>query len=439
MATGQPRRTVCCEEWGTITIGLPGAPLSFDEIGGIFRQWKAQTGTEPSLFFDFRGNKLTPKNWSGVAPGDGVQLEVSPIGSTGLSSEQRQALDLNISLMLQAALTGGSLEMAEGELGSSGQRLQAILAAFCRDLVKARRHQVIRRYSLVRMATRCIRGRTVFPAQVFESIRRPGYFASEWVALDEDTAENRFIKAVLALFRPRACGNLRYQLDDLLCQYEGVQLPASALMEWRRIRFDRLSREYSRLLELGKALIDGEFPGLFSGMRTATTEIVFTAKVFESFVGVEVSRLAESRGYIVKRQPRGQHLGTWKGGAFDGRKVFELVPDIQLIRGGAEPRSLVIDTKWKRLTPTSAQYGISIDDVYQVVTYAVRFGHTHGILVYPWIGEGNPLGDAQNVTMPLATSRGTIHITVAYVPMLEAGFPNLYDGISQLLDHAVCG
>lgn len=435
MTGAKGRRTVRCEEWEPVRIGVPGAPLSFAELEQVFSKWRARTGTDPASYFEVRGNTLVPKNWTGVAPGDDVQLEVTPIGSSSLNPAERDALDRNISLMLQASLTGGSMELAEGDISQSGERMNVLLLAFCRLLSKARRRQVIRKYTPARMATRCTRGRTVFPAQVFESVRRPGYFVSEWVALDEDTPENRFIKVVLSRFRPRVSGSLRYKIDELICEFDAVGLVSFPEAEWRRIRFDRLPREYVALLRLGKALLDGEVPGLLSGLADAAAEIVFTARVYEAFVAAEITRVAEARGYRAEAQPRGRYFGKWENGAHRGRSAFELIPDIQLYRDGANPVSCVIDTKWKRLVPSSPQYGISLDDVYQVVSYAVRFGHTNAILAYPWIGNGNPLGgNAHYITLPMSASSGQIQVTIVFVPMLEERFATWQGRIGSLLD-----
>lgn len=421
-------------------VGTPDASLTFHELEQIYSKWRTRTGTDPGSYFDLRGNVLIPKNWTGVAPGDDVQLEVSPIGSLELNASERSVLDRNITLMLESSLTGGSLEMAEGDLVHSGDRTHVLLQAFCRALGKARRRQVIRKYTPTRMATRCTRGRTVFPAQVFETIRRPGYFVSEWVALDEDTAENRFIKAVLSRFRPRVSGLLRYKLEEMLCDFDNVARTSSPEVEWRRIRFDRLPREYVILLKLGKALIDGEAPGLLSGMTDATAEIVFTARVYEEFVASEISRVASARGYRAEAQPRGQYFGKWESGAYRHRPVFELIPDIQLHKSGPSPVSCVIDTKWKRLIPSSPQYGISLDDIYQVVTYASRFGHKHAILAYPWIGNGDPLGGtAQYITLPMWSDTGNVRVTIIFVPMLEDRFATWRERIGSLLDSLEMG
>lgn len=431
----QLRRTVRCEEWKPLRVGTPDAPISFQELEQIFLKWSARTGTDPASYFDLRGNTLIPKNWTGVASGDDVQLEVSPIGSLELNDSERNILDRNISLMLESSLTGGSMETADGDLVHSGERTHLLLQTFCRALGKARRRQVIRTYTPNRMATRCMRGRTVFPAQVFEAIRRPGYFVSEWVALDEDTAENRFIKAVLSRFRPRVSGLLRYKLEEMLCDFDSVTCISNTDIEWRRIRFDRLSREYVTLLNLGKALVDGEAPGLLSGTVNAAAEIVFTARVYEEFVASEVSRVASARGYRVEAQPRGQYFGKWTSGAHRHRSAFEMIPDIQLHKSAPIPVSCVIDTKWKRLVPSSPQYGISRDDIYQVVTYASRFEHKHAILAYPWIGSGDPLGSgAQYITLPMSSSSGDIRVTIFFVPMLEDRFATWRDRISALLD-----
>jgi 5-methylcytosine-specific restriction enzyme subunit McrC len=436
MRNEKGRRTITCEEWEPIPVGVPGAQLSFEDLGNIFSRWRTQTGTDPSNYFDLRGNTLIPRNWSGVAPGDDVQLEVLPIGSAGLLPAQRAVLDGNISLMLQASLTGGSMELGEGEVSRAGQRVEALLLAFCRLLAKARRRQVIRRYSPERMSTRCTRGRTVFPAQVFESIRRPGYFVSEWVALNEDTPENRVLKAVLGRSRARVSGSLRYKLDELLCEFENVSLVSSPESEWRRIRFDRLSRDYSILLKLGKSLLDGEAPGFFSGLASATTEIVFTARVYESFVASQLGRIAVAHGYRAEFQPRGRYFGQWRDGRHSGRSSFELIPDIQLYRDGNNSVSCVIDTKWKRLIPASTRYGINLDDIYQIVTYAVRFGHTHGILAYPWIGGGNPFGGTANyISIPMVDNGTKIKVLITFIPMLDNGFANWQRQAAALLEN----
>jgi 5-methylcytosine-specific restriction endonuclease McrBC regulatory subunit McrC len=127
-------------------------------------------------------------------------------------------------------------------------------------------------------------------------------------------------------------------------------------------------------------------------------------------------------------------LGKWGSGAHSGKQAFELIPDMQLYRDGTQPVSCVIDTKWKRLVPTSAQYGISLDDVYQVVTYAARFGHSHAILAYPWIGNGNPLGSGEHfISMPLAASSGQVNVVAMFFPMLEERFASWENRVASLL------
>lgn len=434
MDTGPIRRVVQCEEWNRIDVGEAGAPISFDEVGEIFKFWRMHTGTDPGAYFDFRGNKLIPRNWTGVAPGENVQIEVLPVGALGLSPSLRQVLDQNISLMLQTCFAGSSLDLGESNLGQYGQRVEVLLASMCGKLEKARRRQIIRQYTPARMRTRFPRGRIVFPRQVYEHIRRPGYFYSEWVSLDEDTAENRFIKAALVRSRPTASGSLRCIIDKLLCDLGSVTVPSAPAQEWRRIRFDRLSKDYIDVLKLAKSLIDDEMPGIFSGLTNASSEVVFTARVFEQFIGNEIGRIASSHGYMVEKQSRGKYLGKWTQGTFRGENVFEVIPDIQLRCYQESRLSCVIDTKWKRLYPNSRQFGVGIDDIYQILSYAIRFGHKQGVLVYPWVAKGTPVGDPLSVPMVVSGGNVSMRVYIAFVPMLEAGFVSLRERIEKLLD-----
>ena len=419
------RRVVKCEEWEGLRIGEASSDLSFEEVRQIFQYWEKFTGLKPDQYFDIKGHKLTPKGWTGVAPGKTIQLEVLPIGAKSLDQRQLRILDRNISIMLQASITGGSISIPQGDIEPEGQRLQAILLAFSILLESCRRKQIIRKYSARRKSTKFIRGRTVFPHQVFESIRRPGYFFSEWVSLDEDTAENRFLKAILTRFKPKAYGNLKYKFDELICDFDRVSNISEPLREWRRIRFDRLPVDYIELLRISKSLLDGHAPGLFSGISNSNAEIVFTARTFETFIGLQISKISQSLGFKVKKQTRGQYLASWKGGKYKGVDVFEIIPDIQINSLNRSGFTCVLDTKWKRIKPESSQLGISPADIYQITAYSTKIGNSKAVLIYPWIGDIGLIEEIDSSSIKILSPDKNLSIYLLLIPMLDYGFSGL--------------
>lgn len=433
------KRGICCEEWTPISVGSgDSAKLSVEEVEGLFRNWRIQTGTSPETYFDFKGNALVPKNWTGIAPGDTIQLEVLPIGASTLSEEKRGVLDINLASMIQSCVTEKALHFSDADLSGHGTSTYALLSIFCKELSGALRKQVVRKYSSARASTPCAKGRTVFPNQVFESIRRPGYFVSEWVELDQNTPENRFIKAVLKRFKPSS-GPLRPKIDELLCSFEHVPSVSAPSREVSQIRHDRLSKEYGQVIKIGRMLLDGKAPGLFSGAVSASSEIIFTASLFESFLGLEIDRRASRKGFKVRRQSM-RYLGDWADGVNEGKPAFRLFPDVEVFSQSGTT-SCVIDTKWKRLKPNTAKYGVKQTDVFQIITYAVRFGHSNAVLLYPWVGSDNPLGKEMIVTMPISCGDRTINLSIMCVPMLDKHFSSLdrtVDEILSLLNRSQC-
>lgn len=424
------RRVVRAEEWQSLRIG-PDGDVSLGDARDLMERWRTDTGTDPEGYFNLTSRSLTPKNWSGVLPAGDMQLEVRPMGAGTLTDEENAVLDLNVGIMLEAAVSGRGFEFTDAELSGQGKHVNALIAGFIRMVGTARKRHILRQYKVNRETTRAVVGRTVFPAQLVQEIRRPGHFVSEWVSLDEDTAENRFLKAVLTIVRPMTSGQLRAKLEAQLITFDGVRSGSDARHEWRRIRFDRLSPSYKSVLNLGKAILDGEAPGLFSGGHRGVSEIVFTARAFEYYIGKAIEAVAPKAGYAAILQDNA-HLGRWLSGPRTGQTGFEIFPDVQLYPDAAGAKSVVLDTKWKRLRPGGETAGISVSDLYQVVSYSLRFGHARAVLLYPWVGSGAVKTTVVSIEGPASN----IEVVIAAVPMLDRGFANLENTILQLIGEA---
>lgn len=228
-----------------------------------------------------------PKFWTGTLESDTLVLEVVPIGANQLRPEERSRLDNSLSAMLATALSAQSITAGLASLSADGNRYEALLEVFCDELQLARRRQVIRRYVSTTDSLPSPRGRISFPSQCYESIRRPGRFASEWVSLTEDVPENRIFKEVLLRYRPRCSARMRGRVDLCLSEFDSVDASRDHRLEWARIRTDRLPPIYHSLLRQSKALLDEEGVGVFVGEKLATAEIVFTSRLFEQFVAKE--------------------------------------------------------------------------------------------------------------------------------------------------------
>lgn len=369
---------VKCNEWAKLSFGPNGKLKSVDDIASILLAWRQRTGGDPSGYFDVRPNCITPRFWSGTLETARLRLEVAPMGADLLDVSQRAKLDANLTEMLVFATSSQSVSSGVALLSGNGNRYEALVSAFCQEFRLARRRLVLRRYVTKTDSLNAPRGRISFPRQCYESIRRPGMVASEWVALTEDIAENRIFKSVLSLYRPRCSSAIRAKIDASLAELDGVQLPSDLASEWPRIRTDRLPADYITLLELSKMLLDGEGSGVLSGDTLAMGEIIFTSRLFERYVTKQVTRIAADIGLTANSQSKGTFLCKDDN---DGN-LFELIPDLRLV-DAAGKTSIILDAKWKELDYKNRNRGINRDDIYQLIVYGGAYRCSDLVLLYP--------------------------------------------------------
>lgn len=427
------KRHLQCEEWSKLRIGNGLELASVDELTSIIAAWRLKTGEEPEGYFDILPGALMPKFWTGTLDADRLILEVVPIGAKQLGPEKKSRLDSSLTAMLATALSSQSLTAGAANLSTDGNRYEVLLEVFCDELLLARRRQVIRRYESNIASLPLPRGRIVFPNQCYESIRRPGRFASSWVGLTEDVPENRIFKEVLIRYRPRCSARMRGRIDLCLSELDSVGVPRDHHMEWANVRVDRLPSIYISLLQQSKTLLNDEGVGVFIGNKLATAEIVFTSRLFEQFVAKELSFISPMFGLISKSQNRGSYVCAHE----DGKGVFELIPDIR-ITGVSGRTELIIDTKWKFLDVSKRHLGISREDIYQVLTYGSLFNCADVVLLYPDVtNDTGDTGFYQKFESLLSGKKYSVH--VVKVPLLAQSLLAIREMVRELLFRKILG
>jgi len=421
------KRLLQCEEWSKLRIGSGFELRSLEELNSVLSAWKQSTGEEPDGYFDILPGALVPKFWTGTLESSTLVLEVAPIGAKSLGRDKRSRLDNSLSTMLATAMSTQSMTAGLTSLSTDGNRHEALLEVFCDELQLARRRQVIRRYVSTSDSLPSPRGRISFPDQCYESIRRPGRFASAWVELTEDVPENRIFKEVLLRYRPRCSARMRGRVDLCLSELDSVDATRDHRLEWAKIRSDRLPSIYHSLLRQSKALLNEEGVGLFAGDKLATAEIVFTSRLFEQFVGKELSWISPAFGLVSKTQDR----GTFACSHDDSKGVFELIPDIRLIDHHGKT-FLIVDTKWKFLDMRKRNLGVSRNDIYQILTYGSRFNCTDIVLLYPDVtNETGETGHHQIFDSILSGQKYSIHVVT--IPMLAPSLTAARDVLKKML------
>ena len=139
---------------------------------------------------------------------------------------------------------------------------------------------------------------------------------------------------------------------------------------------DRNMKDYTTALMWSKVFLMGKSFTSFAGSEVAVALLFPMETVFESYVATLLRKELIPKGYSVSAQDRKYHL-------FDEPdKKFLMKPDIVITRK-SDGCIFVMDTKWKVLSESKPNYGISQADMYQMYAYQKKYSSESVTLLYP--------------------------------------------------------
>ena len=97
--------------------------------------------------------------------------------------------------------------------------------------------------------------------------------------------------------------------------------------------------------------------------------------LFESYIAQKLKRELDPKEFSVSVQDKSYHL-------FDQPRQFRIRPDI-VVKRKADGAVFILDTKWKLLSTSKVNYGISQSDMYQMYVYQKKYQAAHISLLYP--------------------------------------------------------
>ena len=193
-----------------------------------------------------------------------------------------------------------------------------------------------------------------------------------------------------------------------------VEVPVPAL-RWNEVVLDRTNHRWRELLNLAKLLLGDRFQTTTNGAAQGFSLLFEMNTLFEEYVARMLGRGLAKDGIRVQRQ--GGRLYCLEELHGEGTRRFQTVPDI-LVRRGSETL-LVIDTKWKRLSPRidDPKQGVSQADVYQMLAYSRVYRCPQMMLLYPHHAE---LGGTDQFTSRYRVTGSDDELAVATIDVGEA-------------------
>ena len=230
-------------------------------------------------------------------------------------------------------------------------------------------------YEVIEENSNCFKGKVKFSDHVkFNYAHKERVF----VAHDEFTVnrpENRLLKSTLLyLYKKTNSPKNKKDIKTLLESFSEAEHSLNYDADFSKIVPDRNTENYSTALSWAKVFLKGKSFTSFSGSNVSIALLFPMEQLFENYVATLIRKQLVPKGYTVVTQDRKYHL-------FDQPdKKFLMKPDIVITKNA---ETFVMDTKWKILSASKANYGISQADMYQMYAYQKKYNSQNVTLLYP--------------------------------------------------------
>lgn len=188
--------------------------------------------------------------------------------------------------------------------------------------------------------------------------------------------ENRLLKATLLyLFKHSTSSRNKNDIKTLLNIFSEVEASRDYKSDFEKYVPDRNMKDYTTALLWSRVFLTGKSFTSFSGSEIALALLFPMETLFESYVAALLKKQLTPMGYTVSAQEKSYYL-------FDDPKRFAMRPDI-VIRRKSDDAIFIMDTKWKILSDSKVNYGISQTDMYQMYAYQKKYGAEYITMLYP--------------------------------------------------------
>lgn len=199
----------------------------------------------------------------------------------------------------------------------------------------------------------------------------------EYDEFNINRVENKLLKSTLLyLYRHSGSSRNKNDIKTLLNYFIEVDESKDYEGDFARIVPERNTKDYDTALLWSRVFLKGKSFTSFTGSEVAFALLFPMETLFESYIAAQLHKRLKNSKYSISAQDRKYHL-------FDEpSKRFLMKPDI-VISDKIQKQVFIMDTKWKVLSDSKANYGISQADMYQMYAYQKKYSSENVTMIYP--------------------------------------------------------
>lgn len=323
------------------------------------------------------GKIITAKNYVGVITmNDGTTIEILPKIFSDETITEGKVKKLFVD-MLKTLRNAPFKSLQSTHLNIDKLNIfEIFIRMFVNEVFCIVKHGLKCEYEPIQSNESVFKGKIVFASQVKYNYTHKERSFVEYDAFNTNRAENKILKSTLRnLYKNTTSSKNKSDIKILLNAFSNVDESKDYQADFSKIVSDRKTADYRTALLWSKVFLMGKSFTPFSGSGVAFSLLFPMETLFESYIAVQLKKMLGHSDYIVSTQDKTYCL-------FDEPRKFSMKPDI-VIRNKALDQAFIIDTKWKVLSNTKANYGISQADMYQMYAYQKKYTSENVTLLYP--------------------------------------------------------
>lgn len=275
------------------------------------------------------------------------------------------------------------LRVSEAEITDLTEReesnlLEILIHLFAKNLIEVLKSGFYRDYVTIEDRLIYLKGRINFSGNIRGNPSQRHKLLCNYSEFTENILINQIFKyTVFLLSRLTSSEHNKNALRQLSFMLSDIELKTITNWDFKKVHLNRLNRRMEPLLQLARIFItDGSIE--LHNDKLETYSLIFDMEIlFEEFVAELIKQnksLYFTEGTNIITQKSKKTLVDAP------RPLFALKPDI-IIQNATS--LIILDTKYKELDPEDSKEGVSQSDMYQMLAYAIKYGSSDCILIYP--------------------------------------------------------
>lgn len=365
------------------------------------------------------GKVITVKNYVGViSMNDGTTIEILP----KIYSQQDNITEAKKLLikMLKTLRSAPYKTMQKTNVNIDKLSIfEIFIRMFLDEVFNIVKHGLKCNYESIQDNLNVFKGKMLFSKQLKYNVVHKEKFFVEYDEFNTNRAENRLLKSTLLyLYKKTTSNKSKNDIRTLLNSFVDVNESINYDDDFSKCTADRNMKGYATALLWSKVFLQGKSFTSFSGSNVAFALLFPMETLFESYVASLMRKQLQGTDYSFSAQDKGYHL-------FDIPKKFMLRPDI-VIKNKIIKTVFVMDTKWKLLSLSKANVGISQADMYQMYAYQKKYNAKNITLLYPKTAENIDEGRLTFI------SNDGVTVNVKFVDLYDKNsISNILNGIIE--------